>query len=94
MLSLIVLSPICLVMCMILSYSIPNFAEIFFIPNFAEIFFMVGKLGQFLLDKGGGGCQQPPFCLILGPRRQLQSENFFHGQMPQGKCLQLKISLE
>ena len=89
MLSLIVLSLIFLVMCMILSYSIPNFTEIFFKPNFAEIFFMVGKMGQFLLDKGGS--RQPPFCLILGPRRQLQSENFFMDRSLKESAYSLKL---
>ena len=50
--------------------------------------FMVRQIGQFLLSGGGGVWLLHPsassLCLILGTRWQLQSEIFFHGQMPQG----------
>ena len=54
----------------------------------SNVILMVRKIGQILLKRGGrdgGGNdspQAPSLCTILGPRRQVRSENFFMDKCP------------
>ena len=61
---------------------------------------MVRKIGELLLIGGGGGVNHPPapsLSLILEPRRQARSENFFMDRCPKdeptGKNLICKKAL-